>query len=720
MFCKQCGIKNEDGSKFCEACGMKMVMPRQGESERGSDNPRLVSHERTVSNYGDTELVSQDPIGDHSKGTPYDREGFGIEPTPRTQNNAHRGSAPKKRKKLLLIGFGALLLVAILLAGWVFMGIQSTRAFNDAMDEGNRYLLAENLEQAEAHFLRAIDINPRQVEPYLALADIYLAWDRPDLAIEILEQGRDAVSEEDRGRIDDRLDEIIGGDRQVSPTVDIEPDVDEEPRFRISWVLEPSIEADDINYIQFGSPEVSNNQARTQHNSPFAVITQGGSKGLIRNDGTMFTEMIYEEIFVPFGDYALLPIEPFEEPVFLHILVDNELLSSAGFGGGGSSYLFFYYNGLQSNATCMHDQVMMGSPTHPLPVMRPAAMPQALEGEFVDFREWYVEQRGLYGVFYQGEMQTDFVYTNMGAWSSGLFAVELDGRWGYINETGEIVIPIEYDSTWLSRCRLTIDVPFAYAATEGFVALSKDGVWELRDTTGEIVIEPGEFEAIRPVIEGRSWVKQDGLWGIIEITEIISNEEEVEVDEDVAMVDDRWRELFIDYIRNNPHHETMAHVSHQILFIDNQVIPQVLINNGSTAAGMELLSFYDGELIVTLLPLVYFSYVQGENIFVFHGGRMDHFFENVGSLQRGRMVFHEMGFWEYRGYPEQHFYWYSGIVPRENWFDEEQRDRFVSISQEEYNRRLREAFDFSRASNWWPIDREWVDAQEIIRIIEEL
>ena len=118
----------------------------------------------------------------------------------------------QKTRKILLIVIGIQLLALIFLSGWVVTDTRTARAFNDAMEEGNRYLLAMNLEQAEVHFLRAVEIRPREVEPYLRLSDVYMEMDDTQQAIEILEEGIEAVSEEDREILEDRLEEIRGED----------------------------------------------------------------------------------------------------------------------------------------------------------------------------------------------------------------------------------------------------------------------------------------------------------------------------------------------------------------------------------------------------------------------------------------------------------------------------------------------------------------------------
>ena len=175
MFCGQCGVRNLVGSRFCESCGTRLVVPME-------ERPIVPSE------------------------------------------------ISRRRKKYLIGLLGVLLLAAILFAGWMIMDVQSTRAFNDAMDNGNRYLLAENLEQAEAHFLRAIEINPREVEPYLRLADIYMTWGEPEEAIAILEQGLEAVPEEERQVLKDVLDEIINSEDEIESEIrDLEiPPIDDE------------------------------------------------------------------------------------------------------------------------------------------------------------------------------------------------------------------------------------------------------------------------------------------------------------------------------------------------------------------------------------------------------------------------------------------------------------------------------------------------------------
>ena len=152
--------------------------------------------------------------------------------TPRpVEPRAEQEDVKKKGLKPLFI-LVPLLIIALVVAGWAFMGMQSTRAFNDAMEQGNHYLLAMDLEQAEAHFLRAVEIAPREVEPYLLLADVYVLQDEVELAIDILEQGMEAVSEGDREILEDKLEDVIQG---VQPEIDAEVEETEEITLEGVW-----------------------------------------------------------------------------------------------------------------------------------------------------------------------------------------------------------------------------------------------------------------------------------------------------------------------------------------------------------------------------------------------------------------------------------------------------------------------------------------------------
>jgi len=67
------------------------------------------------------------------------------------------------------------------------------------------------------------------------------------------------------------------------------------------------------------------------------------------------------------------------------------------------------------------------------------------------------------------------IYDGVLAFSEGLAAVFKNGKCGYINEKGRVIVPIEYDDGW----------PFS----EGFAAVRKGEKWGIIDTKGKTVIK---------------------------------------------------------------------------------------------------------------------------------------------------------------------------------------------------------------------------------------
>ena len=84
--------------------------------------------------------------------------------------------------------------------------------------------------------------------------------------------------------------------------------------------------------------------------------------------------------------------------------------------------------------------------------------------------------------------------------------VSKEGLYGFMDATGELVIPCEWDEA----------EPFS----EGFALVKKDGKYGYIDTTGELVI-PCEWESAKPFSEGLAWVGNGdwrGPYGCIDTT----------------------------------------------------------------------------------------------------------------------------------------------------------------------------------------------------------
>lgn len=69
--------------------------------------------------------------------------------------------------------------------------------WQEQYDLGIRYLSEGNYEEAIIAFTAAIEIDPKQADAYIGLAETYIAQDNPEKAAEVLEQALEAIGEND-------------------------------------------------------------------------------------------------------------------------------------------------------------------------------------------------------------------------------------------------------------------------------------------------------------------------------------------------------------------------------------------------------------------------------------------------------------------------------------------------------------------------------------------
>ena len=96
-------------------------------------------------------------------------------------------------------------------------------------------------------------------------------------------------------------------------------------------------------------------------------------------------------------------------------------------------------------------------------------------------------------------------YDGAGDFSEGLATVRKNGKAGYIDKTGRVVTPLEYESY------VTGDF------SEGLAAVRKNGETGYIDKNGNTII-PLEYEAARSFSDGLAAVQKSGKWGYIDKT----------------------------------------------------------------------------------------------------------------------------------------------------------------------------------------------------------
>lgn len=99
-------------------------------------------------------------------------------------------SKENKRTKVILAALAGLLVIIIAVVAFtVVRGSMKESSYTAVMEEAEKYLAENDYDQAIIEYQNAIDIDPEQDEPYLALADIYVEQENLSRAKSILRKG---------------------------------------------------------------------------------------------------------------------------------------------------------------------------------------------------------------------------------------------------------------------------------------------------------------------------------------------------------------------------------------------------------------------------------------------------------------------------------------------------------------------------------------------------
>ena len=120
---------------------------------------------------------------------------------------------------------------------------------------------------------------------------------------------------------------------------------------------------------------------------------------------------------------------------------------------------------------------------------------------FYDGLAAVVDQNDLTGFINKsGELVIPCMYEGTSGFSEGVASVKKDGKYGYINKENEVVIPFAYDN--------------AYKMFNGVAAVVKDGKCGLIDSGNNVVV-PFEYDDISEFEGGTAYAVKDGYLYII-------------------------------------------------------------------------------------------------------------------------------------------------------------------------------------------------------------
>ena len=132
MFCRQCGTENKDDVKFCKKCGAEFL---------------------------------QDPV---SKGGFWEAEGNEDRRNEKAVGKKNKGSWSGRRWVVITAAFLIMGLCAA--SSFTLMAHKEKRDYKKYIAQAEKYLEDLDYENAEAAYLRAVKVAPKEQEPYEKLA----------------------------------------------------------------------------------------------------------------------------------------------------------------------------------------------------------------------------------------------------------------------------------------------------------------------------------------------------------------------------------------------------------------------------------------------------------------------------------------------------------------------------------------------------------------------
>ncbi|MGI6011484.1 MAG: PdaC/SigV domain-containing protein [Ruminococcus sp.] len=156
MYCGRCGAYNDESSRYCENCGNALyAAPQHPRKDSSPDN--------------------------------------------------------KKRKAIWAVIIAAMAVILAVIAVVVWRKVAQQEQYTQQLTLGKQYLAELNYEDAEICFREAIDINPRQAQPYIQLSAVLVETNRYDEAKKVLTDALEVIPEKETEKvqaIERRLTEV--------------------------------------------------------------------------------------------------------------------------------------------------------------------------------------------------------------------------------------------------------------------------------------------------------------------------------------------------------------------------------------------------------------------------------------------------------------------------------------------------------------------------------
>lgn len=149
-----------------------------------------------------------------------------------------------------------------------------------------------------------------------------------------------------------------------------------------------------------------------------------------------------------------------------------------------------------------------------------------------------------------------------------------------------------------------------------------------------------------------------------------------------------WRQAFIDYLNHDS--QRGAQEGYTLIYLDDDEIPELVEIGNSEAVGCRIVNYSDGNVFVTQLDRLNFSYIEYGNLLCNSDGLMDRYYDIVYSIKDGRLTRVAAGYYGAEDNANLEFDAAGNPIYQYEWNGQK-------VNEEDYTKKLNRVFDTSQA-----------------------
>lgn len=267
----------------------------------------------------------------------------------------------------------------------------------------------------------------------------------------------------------------------------------------VSWSVEPTLGYDDVEYFENGT----------------YVFTENGKKGLVNSEGKILIDAKYDDFFrcscgVVFTDS--------ERKKALALNDDYTVSSEIEATAHPDYYGFYAYFNEKTVVVSVGDRTTAKDAPETDGALTFEQVSLVVDKKKGGYDSSKIGHSGIFGYrTSDGVVVFDGTLEGAVGFENGIAAIKRNGKWAYIDEKGSQLTDFIYSDTKIPN-RLH-DETYVYLISEGFIPVCEDEKWGWLDKNGKEVVAC-EYEKTTPVYESHAWVKQNGKWGILDLSKV--------------------------------------------------------------------------------------------------------------------------------------------------------------------------------------------------------